>query len=83
MTSMYSIYVLLVHLIITITSLYDGAPSIVGWLGVAVLSLLILIFLFFKFYLLEYLGNSVKALRIDGFSEYNLVYTKSKELSAV
>ena len=78
MTSMYSIYVLLVHLIVTITSIYQGVNYIMGFLGVANLALLFVIVLFFKSYLLEAMANNAKTLRIDGYSEFNLVYNKAK-----
>lgn len=54
-----------------------------GWIGVGIFGLLILIVLFFKTFLIEYLTNNSKSLRIDGYSEFNLVYTKVKKMKDV
>lgn len=75
MQSMYSVYVLLVLLIVSLTKTYENSvdPSVtvnmvMGWIGVANLGALILIELFFKTFLLEYMSNNVKALRVEGYS---------------
>lgn len=54
-----------------------------GWVGVANLSALIIIVIVFKTFLIDYMTTSVKAHRVEGYSEFNLVYTNTKELSAV
>jgi fumarate reductase subunit D len=50
--AMYSIYVLLVLLVVSIIVTNKGAREALGWVGVAVIGTLILIVLFFKCYLL-------------------------------
>jgi hypothetical protein len=52
LTSMYSVFVLLVLLVVTIASVYEGAPKVLGWIGVGNAALLILIVVIFKTYLL-------------------------------
>jgi hypothetical protein len=49
-----------------------------GWVGVASLALIILVLLVFKLFLIDYMANNVKALRIEGYSEFSLVYSKAK-----
>jgi hypothetical protein len=80
---MYSFYVLLVLLVVSLASIYENVPDIMGWVGVANLGALIFIVIFFKAYLIEYMTNSTKALRVDGYSEFSLVYSKTKELREV
>lgn len=62
--AMYSIYVLIVLLVVSIIASNKGAKEALGWLGVAVIGSLILIVLFFKCYLLERMANTVKAKKI-------------------
>ena len=83
MTSMYSVYVLLVLLIITLTSLFYNGNYIVGYIGVANLALLITIVIVFKLIVLDYMAASTKALKVQGYSEFNLVYTGVKSLHEV
>lgn len=49
----------------------------------AVVSTLIVIVMIFKFYVLPHYEDEVKRLHIDGWSEYNHVYAKEKELDRV
>jgi hypothetical protein len=63
---------------------YDGIDvktainKIMGWIGDDNIASFILIVLVFKFFLIEYMTNSVKAFKVDEYSEFNLVYTKAK-----
>jgi hypothetical protein len=49
-----------------------------GWVGVASLAFLILVLIVFKLFLIDYMANNAKALRVEGYSEFNLVYSKAK-----
>lgn len=71
MSSMYSVYVLLVLLIVSLTKTYENTVDpdvsvnkVMGWIGVANLGALILIVLFFKTFLIDYMTNTVKSLRV-------------------
>lgn len=80
LTSMYSVYVLLVLLLVTISEVYDGVASVMGWIGVATLAFLVILVLALKVFIIDYMSASLKAIHIDGYSSYNLVYTKAKEI---
>jgi hypothetical protein len=54
-----------------------------GWVGVAVLGTLILIILAFKLFVIPYMKNSTKALHIEGYSEFHLVYTGNKKIKTL
>lgn len=64
MTSCYSIYVLIVHLVLTIIAGNTGAASALGWVGVAVTGALIILSLFFKCYFLDHLAATAKSLKV-------------------
>jgi hypothetical protein len=81
--SIYSTYVLLVLLIVSIAHPSPTAIYILGYFGVAVVSTLIVIVMIFKFYVLPHYESEVKRLHIDGWGEYNHVYAKEKELDRV
>jgi hypothetical protein len=54
-----------------------------GYVGIANIGALIAIVIVFKLFLLEYMATTVKSLKVDGYSEFNMVYQKIKELNAV
>lgn len=88
MSSMYSVYVLLVLLIVTLTAIYPAyngfsVNQIMGYVGIANAGALIVIVVVSKLFLIEYMSNTVKSLKIEGYSEFNLVYNKAKELNEV
>lgn len=80
---MYSIFVLLVLLVVSIIAGNAGAASVLGWVGVAVVSTLVVMVLYFKCAFLESLAADAAALKVPGISEYHLVFTKTKELKNV
>lgn len=83
LTSMYSVYVLLVLILVTIAEVYDGVAKVMGWIGVATLALLIVLVLVLKVFIIDYMSNSLKAIHLDGYSQFNLVYTKAKEIGSL
>lgn len=68
MTSMYSVYVLLVLLVVTIAENHDGAPKVLGWIGVGAIAFLITLILAFKAFIIDYKTSSLKALHVEGYS---------------
>jgi hypothetical protein len=83
MTSMYSVYVLLVLLIVSLTRNFGNANFVMGYVGVANLSALICTVVIFKGWLLDYMANTTKSLKIEGYTEFHLVSTGAKELKDV
>jgi hypothetical protein len=74
---MYSIIVLLVLLIVsTVSVTYD--KLVLGYLGVGFYGYLFTALLILKCWFLNHLSSKLKQYKIDGFSEYNLVYNKLK-----
>ena len=68
----------LVVLIVTLTSGNAKSSATLGWLGVGFICLLIVVVIIFKAFVLPYQENYLKSCRVDGFSEFNLVYLKKK-----
>lgn len=88
MWSIYGVFVLLVLLIVTLTATYPdyngfSVNQIMGYVGIATIGALIVAVAVFKLYLLEYMTNTVKSLKVEGYSEFNMVYNKTKELNDV
>jgi fumarate reductase subunit D len=83
LSAIYSIYVLLVLLIVSIVAGNAGASAALGWVGVAVIATLILVVLIVKCIVLEHMDATLKSMKIEGVSEYYLVYINSKPLSSV
>lgn len=54
-----------------------------GWLGVGLIVLLICLVIIFKWFILPHMEASLKARRIDGYSEFNLFYLNKKELKDI
>jgi hypothetical protein len=79
----YSGYVELVVILVTFTSGDKKASATIGWLGVGLIVFLICLVIIFKWFILTHLEASLKARRIDGYSEFNLFYLSKKELKDI
>jgi|JI10StandDraft_1071094.scaffolds.fasta_scaffold2379630_1 hypothetical protein len=56
------------------------SAAIFGWIGLGLLFLIISVFTIFKCYIVPYLKNNTTVKRIEGYSDFNSVHLKEKEL---
>lgn len=65
-------------MLVSLTSGDVKASATMGWLGVGVIASFIAIVPFFKCFVLDYLRTTLNSKRVDGYSEFNLVFLNKK-----